>query len=215
MLRIASPAQMDSSSFDWLTAEVPGLLNTRVLSVALWKWFALLTLVVVACAASWMAAGLIVRLLHPVARRSRTAIDERLLEVAVGPLRLGLALAVFVAGTLVLPLAPPVRALLLALERTAAALTVTWLLLRTIDTLADVARTRLAAGGRDGAAALVPVGGKAARVVVVALALSRSSCSSRSTRCCTRTRGSIPRRLASASSASARTRSTWRSSPTC
>jgi MscS family membrane protein len=159
------------SFFDWLSAEVPALLDGRVLSVALWKWLALLTLVVVAYAASWLAAALIVRLLRPLVRRSRTLLDEQLLDVSVGPLRLGVAVAVFAAGTLVLPLAPSVRVLLLALERTAVMLAVTWLLLRAIDIVAGAARTGLAAGGRESAAAMVPVGGKAAKVTVLGLAV--------------------------------------------
>jgi MscS family membrane protein len=159
------------SVLDWAGAQVPAWLDARLFTVSLWKWIALLSLVVVAFAASWVVAALIVRLVRPVVQRSRTALDERLLEVAVGPLRLGLALAVFAAGTLLIPLAPPIRALLLAVERMAATLTMAWLLLRVIDILAHAARMRLAAGGRDGAAAMVPVGGKAAKVAILGLAV--------------------------------------------
>jgi MscS family membrane protein len=156
---------------DWTAAQLPVWLTIRVFTVALWKWIALLSLVVVAFAVSWVVAALIVRLVRPVVRRSRTVLDERLLEIAIGPLRLGIALAVFAAGALLVPFAPAVGALLLAIERTAATLTVAWLLLRIIDMLADAARMRLAAGGRDGAAAMVPVGGKAAKAAILGLAL--------------------------------------------
>lgn len=162
---------MSSPFFDWLAEQVPAVFDTPVLNVALWKWIALLTLVVVAYAVSWVAAALFVRLIRPIVRRSRTELDERLVEIAVGPLRLGLALGVFAAGTLLLPFSPPVRALLLGVERTAATLTVTWLLLRIIDIFAGAARSRLAAGGRESAAAMVPVGGKAAKVAVLGLAV--------------------------------------------
>jgi hypothetical protein len=77
MLRSTAAVQLVATSFDWLSAQVPAVLDTRVLSVALWKWIALLTLVVVAWAVSWAAAGLIVRALRPIVRRSRTALDER------------------------------------------------------------------------------------------------------------------------------------------
>jgi MscS family membrane protein len=159
------------SWLDWAGTQIPAWLDARLFTVALWKWLALLSLVVVAFAASWVAAALIVHLVRPVVQRSRTALDERLLEAAVGPLRLGLALAVFAAGALLVPLAPPIHALLQGIERMAVTLAVAWLLLRVIDLLAAAARARLAAGGRDGAAAMVPVGGKAAKVAILGLAL--------------------------------------------
>lgn len=162
---------MTSPFFEWLATEAPALLDTRILNVALWKWLALLTLVVAAYAVSWIGAALFVRIIRPIVRRTRTELDERLAETAVGPLRYGLALGVFAAGTLLIPFSPPVRALLLGVERTAATLTVTWLLIRIVDILADAARIRLAVGGRESAAAMVPVGGKAAKAAVLGLAV--------------------------------------------
>jgi uncharacterized protein YyaL (SSP411 family) len=74
----------------------------------------------------------------------------------VGPLRLALALAVFAAGTLMVPLAPPVRALLLGAERALATIAVTWLLLRAIDLhLADTKEVALVGETLDELAAVV------------------------------------------------------------
>jgi MscS family membrane protein len=156
---------------NWLPAEAVAALDTRVLNVAVWKWIALLTLVVAAWAISWVGVTLIVRLARPIARRSRAVLDERLLEAATGPGRLALALAVFATGTMLLPLMPATRALLLTLERAAVTVIVAWLLLRVVDILVGAAQARLLAGGRDGAARMVPMGGKAAKVAVLCLAL--------------------------------------------
>lgn len=164
------PGAIMNSALDWFAAHLPGL-DARVFTLALWQWMVLLVLVVVAFVASWFASALVVHLVRPVARRSRTSFDERILEASVGPMRFGLAVALFAAGTLLVPVPPAVRELFLAVERTAATLVVTWLLLRVVDLLASAARERLLAGGRDVAAAMVPVGGKAAKASVLVLAL--------------------------------------------
>lgn len=162
-----------SRSLDWLAMQLPPVWDARVLTLALWQWVGLLVLVVVAYIASWLASALVVRVARPVVRRSRTSFAEGLLllEASVAPMRFGLAVALFAAGTLVLPLPPAVRELCLALQRTAATLAVTWLLLRVVDILAGAASERLRVRGQDVAATMVPVGGKAAKAAVLGLAV--------------------------------------------
>lgn len=142
----------------------------QLLEIALWQWIALLMLVVLAAMLSWLLAVGIVRVLRPLVARSETPIDDRLLEGAAGPIRLGIAILVF--RTAIAPLGLDLEALefLSTLLRALFIVATTWLLIRAVDVLASRVEERLVAGGQATATAAVPPGRKAVKAIVFVLA---------------------------------------------
>lgn len=153
-----------------LTRLLPApLVEIRLLEVALWQWLGILALVLVAWGLSWLVTALLVRTVRPILLRTRLTVDEQLLDALVAPVRLAAALVAFALGILVLALPLPVRRFLTDAEQVAAIVVVAWLLLRALDVLGRMAETGLAAAGRTAAIAVVPVGRKATKVVLLAL----------------------------------------------
>jgi MscS family membrane protein len=142
----------------------------QLLEIALWQWIALLILVVLAAMLSWLLAVGIVRVLRPLAARSETPIDDRLLEGAAGPIRLVIAILVFRAA--IAPLGLDLEALefLATLLRALFIVATTWLLFRAVDVLASRVEERLIAAGQATATAAVPPGRKAVKAIVFILA---------------------------------------------
>lgn len=149
----------------------PVLVDVRFLEIALWQWIGLLLTAVAAYALSWLAAAGLVRALRPIVRRSRTTLDETLLETTAGPVRLTIALLLFAGGVLALSLPITVRQVFLGLEKAVAILAVAWLAVRVIDVFAGLVADGLTARGRMTAIGMVPVGRKAAKVVVAGFAV--------------------------------------------
>ncbi len=165
------PQLYDDLGYGVLDTYVPRvLIEVRVFDIALWQWIALLALVVVAWAASYLATRLVLRVLRPLVRRSRTTLDEALLEGAIGPLWLLTGLLLFAGGVLVLALPAPVQRLFAGAEKAGGIVAVAWFLLRVADLLAGLAIERLMTQGRTGATAVVPVGSKVVKALVVVLA---------------------------------------------
>lgn len=81
----------------------------RALDVALWQWLGLLVLIGLAWLLSSAVAAVIVRLLRPIVLSSRTVLDEKLLVIMTGPLRLGVGLILFSLGLFALALPLSVR----------------------------------------------------------------------------------------------------------
>jgi MscS family membrane protein len=147
------------------------LLAWRVLDIALWQWIALLLLIVLAYGASWIAARSMVRLLEPMVRRSRTSVDERFLEALIGPARLAIGLLLVAVAVLALGLPLAARDAFAGLERAAGIIIVAWALVRLVDVGAGMAVERLRGRGRPAAVSMVPLGSKAAKVLVIALSV--------------------------------------------
>jgi MscS family membrane protein len=146
------------------------MLELRLLEVALWQWCALLALVLVAAALSWLAVFLVEKGIAPLARRTVTDLDDRVVSATAQPLRLLAALGLFALGTLPLGLAVPVRHFLAEAESALAIVAVTWLLLRLADILTLVAMRRLEQRGNGTALGVVPIGQKTVKAFVLALA---------------------------------------------
>jgi MscS family membrane protein len=149
----------------------PLLREVRVLDIALWQWMGLLVLVAVAYGFSWIAPLAIRRVLRPLVRRLRPAVDDKILESMGGPVRLASGLLLFSLGLLALGLSVPVRAFFADLEKALAIVIAAWVVVRMIDVFAGLAREQLAVRGRTPALAMVPVGRKVAKVVVAAFTL--------------------------------------------
>ena len=147
----------------------PPLFEIRLLEVALWQWIALLGLIVLAAALSWLIVVGVARTLQPVAARFGASMQERLVQRILGPARLAVALGIFAAGELGLGLAVPVRAFLSGAVKALVIVTIAWALIRVTDLLAAVARERLALAGRAAAIGMVPLGSKVVKVTLLML----------------------------------------------
>ncbi len=163
------PALYEQIGHGFLDRMLPRvLLDVRVLGVALWQWIGLLLLAVAAAVLSWLVGTAALRAARPLAARSRTALDDKVLASVGGPLRVGLALVAFSVGILFLGLPLSVAAAFTTLEKAAGIVVVGWALFRILDVLALLAAERLATRGSVTAVAMVPVGRKAAKGVVLA-----------------------------------------------
>ena len=145
------------------------LFEIRLLEVALWQWIALLALLGLAAAVSWLVVAALTRAARPVAARLAPHMHERLLRAGAAPARLAVALAIFAMGALGLGLALPVRAALSGVLKALVIVTIAWALLRVTDLLGMVARERLARAGRSAAIGMVPLGTKVVKGAVLTL----------------------------------------------
>jgi MscS family membrane protein len=143
----------------------------ELLDIALWQWIALLTLVLIVAIASWLLAVMILWILRPLAARTETPIDDRLLMASAGPLRLVLAVLIFRA--FLIPLGLPLDAVgfISMLLRALFVVAVAWLLLRTSDVLSARLEEWLVGREEAGAASAVPAGRKAVKGIILLLAL--------------------------------------------
>jgi len=146
--------------FDWTLFEVQ-----------LWQWIGLALVVLVGWLVSWLLAWLIVRLARPLARRSATTMDDRLLEDGAPPLRFLIFLALVSLGVLALRLAIPAEAFLLDLVQALVILAVVWLTFRLVDMFSQWSHERLAARGRLAATSMLPLARKTLKVFLAALGL--------------------------------------------
>jgi MscS family membrane protein len=154
---------------DWLPAV---MFRSEVVQVQLWQWIGLLVLMVLAYGVSWvLVRGTLVGLVRPLAARSTTDLDDRLVAAAAGPARLAVALLLFSLGLLSLGLAPPAQRFFVGLETALAVLVATWLLLRLVDIFGGVIEARLARRTGEAALPLVPLGRKTIKAAIVVLAL--------------------------------------------
>jgi MscS family membrane protein len=149
----------------------PMFFELHFLEVQLWQWIGLLVLVVVAAAVSWILTFLLFRTARGLASRSQTEIDDVVLQLAAGPVRLLVGVLAFAGTTYPLGLAVPVRAFLGAVEKGLVILAATWLLLRLIDLLARFIEQRLFVRGQAMALSVVPLGRRTVKVLVAAIAV--------------------------------------------
>jgi MscS family membrane protein len=155
-----------------LEARLPrALVEIRLLGLAPWQWIGLLLLALVAWALSWAVVVGLERVARRLAARSTTTLDDTLVATLAGPARAGVALAAFAAGVLTLALPLPVDRVVAALLKAAVVLVVAWACLRVVDVLAAAVAGRLAGRGQTGAVAMVPIGSKTVKVVVLLFAV--------------------------------------------
>lgn len=144
--------------------------EVQFIGIQLWQWIALLILVLVAAVVSWLAAVVILRVFQPLLARTKAFLDDRLMEVSVGPIRLAIGALIFRAGILPLGLDMEAVSFLSALLGANFILAVTWLLVRVSDVLSSAIEERLVERGQVSATALVPPGRKVVKVIILILA---------------------------------------------
>ncbi|MFN2426646.1 MAG: mechanosensitive ion channel family protein [Candidatus Binatia bacterium] len=186
MERLAQPNGTRSWKFDASTvASVPALheefgpgligqvlppvfFSVSFLDVQLWQWVGLLLAVFVAWMLSWLIAFVLVLAASSLTRRSQTELDDRMIEMAAGPFRLLISVAMFASLTRMLGLALPVQGFFDQLARVGVIVALSWVLLRLVDVFARSIEARLVTRGQISTAAVVPIGRRAAKGVVLA-----------------------------------------------
>jgi MscS family membrane protein len=148
----------------------PTLVETRFLEVQLWQWLGLLLAVLAAWLLSWIAIRLVQRAARPVVARTSTRLDDELLDLAAGPVRLALALGIFFVSGFALRLSAPAYRVLAGAMVALVVVAVTWLALRAADVVAALAAERLERIGRRDAVAVVPLGRRVVKAVLLVLA---------------------------------------------
>jgi MscS family membrane protein len=149
----------------------PMFFEVRFLELALWQWLALLLLVLAASAVGWVGTVLVLRMVESIVRRAAPVLGGRLLTVAIGPMRLALAVATFFLGSGLLNLSIAAHQIFREAEKALVVVILAWAVVRLVDVLADLATERLRSAGRATAIAVVPLGGKATKVLIVMLAV--------------------------------------------
>jgi MscS family membrane protein len=145
----------------------PAFFEIRVLGLALWQWIGVLALVVLASAFSWLGVAGVVRVLRPFVRRSAPVLGDRFIVPSAGPLRLAVGVLIFYAGSQLLNLSIPARTFFGEIEKALVILIVAWMLLRAVDVLGQFLTEQLVWWGRPSARAVVPLGQKTTKVVIV------------------------------------------------
>ncbi len=166
------PALYDEFGYGELGQVLPEVLfRVAFLDVLLWQWIGLLLLVLAAFAAAPLLVWILNRVVRPIAARTSTTLDERLLDAALRPAR-GLAAALlFGAGAGALRLSVGAYAVVGAVVKIVVILSFTWLLFRWADVLGERIRERLEEHGRRGAISVVPLGRRTLKVVLLGLAV--------------------------------------------
>jgi MscS family membrane protein len=166
----AEPAPPDSAAA--LTSWLPAwAFELSLLEIALWQWSALLVLGIAAWALSWTTVRLLERVVRPLTRRTHSDVDDQLVTATAQPLRLGAAIALFHLGRLPLGLSASVESFLSELESALAIVAVAWFLLRLVNLFTLVAMRRLQQQDNATALGVVPIGQKAVKAFVIALAV--------------------------------------------
>ena len=142
------------------------LTGAHFLEVAPWQWIGLILLVLGAWLVAWLLSSVVVRILRPLTLKSRTDIDDKLLELIVGPLRLVTSIGVFNAGLHLLLLSVPANHFAREASKVLVIASVAWLGFRVIDLFAALTRSRFTERGQMGAVHLVPLGARAIKIAV-------------------------------------------------
>jgi MscS family membrane protein len=149
----------------------PAFFEIRFLDLALWQWIGFLLLVAVSSALAWVGALVVLRGARPLVRRAAPVLGDRFIAALAGPLRLAVGLMIFAAGSALLALSIPARSVFGDLEKALAIFMVTWLIFRASDVMGGLLADQYTWWGRPAASAVVPLGVKAAKIVVAILAL--------------------------------------------
>jgi MscS family membrane protein len=153
---------------DWLPEP---LFTIRFLEIELWQWLGLITLLVVSWVVGSAGALILVPVVRRLARRTRSTIDDHLLEAAASPLVLFFGVATFYAGSFGLALSVQARRVVTGATKGLLILAITWLALRIVDVVAGGLERRLAARGDVAAHTVIQMGSRVTKVFLLILAV--------------------------------------------
>ncbi|HYP13082.1 MAG TPA: mechanosensitive ion channel family protein [Bryobacteraceae bacterium] len=154
--------------------DLPGpLLTPGPFETLAWQWLALALMLAVAWGASILLGLILFRTLRAVTVRTPTDLDNELVNLITGPIRLVIACAVFRAGLLSIAPARPVGQSLAYVLALLFYLALAWIAVRFIDLFADRAVRAIPVSQRGPAQAVLPLGKrtlKAAAIIIAVLA---------------------------------------------
>jgi MscS family membrane protein len=128
----------------WLEKHLPPVFfKMHHLDLALWQWLALILLALGAWLISLLVAGSAIRLLGAAVARREKTLDQRIVRLVRGPVRVIITLSLFAFGGGSLELSIGAQQWLHELEKLVLAVAATWLALRLIDLGALVLRHRM------------------------------------------------------------------------
>lgn len=146
------------------------LIEQRVLDVRLWQWIAIAILLVFGWFLSMLLGRITTWILRPLIARSRSHLDDRIVELAPGPLRVVYFAAILLVALPPLALAVPVHRFFYAVAAGLAILGGIWLLMRLVDVVSESMQARLVSRGQAIAMSVVPLGRRAVKVVLAVIA---------------------------------------------
>jgi MscS family membrane protein len=139
----------------WLEHWLPPVFFEKsALNLALWQWLGIVVLLLAGGIVSLLLSGSLVRLLGAVFTRRGQTIDERIVRVVRGPVRLTLTVLLFEFGRRYLALGPSAEAWFRLVERLLLVTAAAWLTFRVIDIAGLGIRSRALRRGNMG---LLPV----------------------------------------------------------
>jgi MscS family membrane protein len=142
----------------------PVFFEVAFLEIQLWQWVGLALLALLAWAVSRVLATVLIRVLHYAFGRGAESLDERIVRVVRGPVRLAIGWLLFAFGGLMLGLPLVAREWFAAPLNAVLAVAVTWFAVRLVDLGTLFLTQRLL---RTGQAGLVPALVPAQRIVKV------------------------------------------------
>jgi small-conductance mechanosensitive channel len=143
----AIPALYAEHGPGWIAERLPPRLDSvQFLEIRGWQWLGLGVAALLAFAAGGLLGAVLHRVAARMARHTRFTWDDRLVEAAIGPARLLLAIAVFAAAVRTLHLSVPPRLALEQLLGCFAIVAVTWAGLRGVGFVAWLVEERFARG---------------------------------------------------------------------
>jgi MscS family membrane protein len=156
----------------WLEERLPPIFfELRFLELALWQWLALILVALAAWLVSLLVAGTAIRVLGAAVARTRRTLDERIVHLVRGPVRLIITVSLFAFGRAALGLSLGGQQWIRGIEKLVVAVAVTWLVLRLIDLGALALRQRMERRGETGMIpALVPAQ-RFSKAVILLIAL--------------------------------------------
>jgi MscS family membrane protein len=148
----------------------PALYKPRLLEIELWQWLGLVIVGTIAYGIAALVTALIYALIRRRAKRAGAPTGDRPLDTVRGPMRLLVALGVFLLITLfVVRLPIPARRVLLGTGRVFMVVLVTWMLIKLTDALWIRTRERLQREDRRSSLALAMLAQRFTRAALVIL----------------------------------------------
>ena len=151
---------------DWLP---PPFFEWQLLEIQLWQWIALVLLLIAAWMLSWLGAQAVLAAVAPLARRTDTEMDDRLLAGSAPPLRFLVGLGFFAFGLQWLRLSVPAEDFWVGAAKAATVIAALWLAMRLADLLSQWAGERLERHGQYSAVSLLPIGRRTLKVALFAI----------------------------------------------
>jgi MscS family membrane protein len=166
------PALNAEFGYGWLGEHVPDRLRRmRVLGIEAWQAIGILVLIVFSYAVGWIVSKTLKTLLVPLAKRTRTPIDDRLLETTRRPARWAAALITLAASVTFLDLS--LKATLWVDRALVAFAFVTAIVIVSaiVDAFASTARERLEREGQRSGAGVVSIVSRVVKALLACVAI--------------------------------------------